>query len=85
MSLSLDPGRAADTGEYCDEGEFDFSRIEPELKARLDRLIAERSWKESGPPPEGWLDMTPSFDEAGSVRTGTVPSEITSAPWRSVG
>lgn len=50
VSLFLDPGRAADTGEYCDEGEFDSSRIKPELKARLDRLIAERSWTESGPP-----------------------------------
>lgn len=49
LSRAVDPKRAADTGEYCDEGEFDFSKIEPELKARLDRRIAERSWTESGP------------------------------------
>ncbi len=50
ISSAVDPRRAADTGEYCDEGEFDFSKVEPELKARLDRLIAERSWTEEGPP-----------------------------------
>ena len=50
ISETLDANRAADTGMYCDEDDYDYSKIEPELKAILDRLVAERTWTESGPP-----------------------------------
>jgi hypothetical protein len=50
ISEMLDAKRAADTGMYCDEDDYDYSKVTPELKAKLDRLMAERSWTESGPP-----------------------------------
>jgi glycolate oxidase len=50
ISGILDTNRAADTGMYCDEIEFDFSKIEPELRQKLERLVAEFTWNESGPP-----------------------------------
>jgi glycolate oxidase len=50
ISEMLDVNRAADSGMYCDEDDYDFSVIEPELKAKLDQLLAERTWTESGPP-----------------------------------
>jgi glycolate oxidase len=50
ISETLDANRAADTGMYCDEEDYDYSKVTPELKAKLDRLMAERSWTESGPP-----------------------------------
>jgi glycolate oxidase len=50
ISEAFDTGRAADTGMYCDEDDYDYSKVEPELKAKLDKMMAERSWTESGPP-----------------------------------
>ena len=50
ISGALDVNRAADSGMYCDEEDYDFSQIGPELRARLDRLVAELTWTESGPP-----------------------------------
>ncbi len=50
ISATMDPGRAADTGMYCDEVDFDFSKVEPEIRARLDRLVRELTWTENGPP-----------------------------------
>ena len=50
ISEMLDVNRATDSGMYCDEDDYNFSTIEPELKAKLDRLLAERTWTESGPP-----------------------------------
>ena len=46
----LDAKRAADTGMYCDEVDFDFSKVDPEVKAKLDRLTAGSTWTEEGPP-----------------------------------
>jgi hypothetical protein len=50
VSAMLDPQRAADTGMYCDEVDFDFSKVKPELKARLDQLVERFRWTEDGPP-----------------------------------
>jgi len=50
ISLSLDEKRAADTGMYCDEVDFDFSKVDPEIKAKLDRMAAGFTWTEDGPP-----------------------------------
>jgi len=50
ISESFDPSRAADTGMYCDEMDFDFSKIEPELRARLNRIVEKFKWTEDGPP-----------------------------------
>jgi FAD binding domain len=50
ISEMLDVNRATDSGMYCDEDDYDFSVVEPELKAKLDRLLAERTWTEAGPP-----------------------------------
>jgi len=50
ISEAFDEGRAADTGMYCDEVDFDFSKVEPELKEKLDGLADALSWTEDGPP-----------------------------------
>jgi hypothetical protein len=50
ISLFLDAARAADTGMYCDEVDFDFSKVDPEVKAKLDRLAAGFTWSDEGPP-----------------------------------
>jgi len=50
VSAMVDENRAADTGMYCDEVDFDFSKVEPELKAKLDRLVERFRWTEDGPP-----------------------------------
>jgi len=50
ISLFLDAKRVADTGMYCDEVDFDFSKVDPEVKAKLDRLTAGFTWTEEGPP-----------------------------------
>jgi hypothetical protein len=50
ISTTLDVNRAADTGMYCDEVDFDFSKVDPEVKAKLDRLVYEMTWTEEGPP-----------------------------------
>ncbi len=50
ISLFMDAKRAADTGMYCDEVDFDLSRVDPEVKAKLDRLAARFTWSEEGPP-----------------------------------
>jgi glycolate oxidase len=50
ISLSLDANRVADTGMYCDEVDFDFSKVDPAVKEKLDRLAAGFTWSEDGPP-----------------------------------
>ena len=50
ISSAFDAKEAADTGMYCDEQSFDFSKVKPEFKNKLDRLTAEMTWTESGPP-----------------------------------
>ncbi len=50
ISLSLDAKRTADTGMYCDEVDFDFSKVDPEIKEKLDRLAAGLTWTDEGPP-----------------------------------
>lgn len=50
ISLFLDAGRAADTGMYCDEVDFDFSKVDPAVKEKLDRLAGGFTWTEEGPP-----------------------------------
>jgi glycolate oxidase len=50
ISAALDSGRAADTGMYCDEVDFDFSKVEPEQKAKLDDLVERMTWTDDGPP-----------------------------------
>jgi glycolate oxidase len=50
ISLFLDAKRAADTGMYCDEVDFDFSKVDPAVKAKLDQLAADFTWSEEGPP-----------------------------------
>ena len=50
ISEVLDANRAADTGMYCDEVDFDLSKVEPSVRERLDRLVIELTWTEEGPP-----------------------------------
>jgi glycolate oxidase len=50
ISANLDANRTADTGMYCDEVDFDFSRVDPEVRAKLDRLAAGFTWTTEGPP-----------------------------------
>ena len=50
LSEAFDPGQGSDKGFYTDETEFDFSRMAPERVARLEELVAERTWTELGPP-----------------------------------
>ncbi|MDI6830319.1 MAG: FAD-binding protein, partial [Actinomycetota bacterium] len=50
ISHTLDANRAADTGMYCDEVDFDLSKVDPEVRERLERLVRELTWKEDGPP-----------------------------------
>ncbi|MBN2026095.1 MAG: FAD-binding oxidoreductase [Actinobacteria bacterium] len=50
ISEVFDGNRAADSGMYCDEEDYDYSKIGADLKARMDRLVAERTWTEEGPP-----------------------------------
>ncbi|MHB8895910.1 MAG: FAD-binding oxidoreductase [Candidatus Geothermincolia bacterium] len=50
ISASLDSGGVADTGFYCDEVDFDWSKVDPELRSRLDELLEKFKWTESGPP-----------------------------------
>jgi glycolate oxidase len=50
ISEIFDTNQAADAGMYCDEADYDYSTVEPEVKEKLDRLMAERTWTESGPP-----------------------------------
>ncbi|MDD3718807.1 MAG: FAD-binding oxidoreductase [Actinomycetota bacterium] len=50
ISLFLDARRAADTGMYCDEVDIDLSKIDPEIRETLDRMVAKLTWSEEGPP-----------------------------------
>ena len=50
ISGAFDANGAADSGMYCDELAFDFSRLRPDLRERLERLTKDMSWTESGPP-----------------------------------
>jgi glycolate oxidase len=50
ISEMMDGARAADTGMYCDEVEFDFSNVKPEVVRKLESLAAEFTWTEDGPP-----------------------------------
>ncbi len=42
ISQNIDPEGAADTGFYCDEKDYDITGGNPELKEKLEKLIAER-------------------------------------------
>ena len=50
LSAAFDPNEAGDKGYYTDEAEFDFSKIAPERRAKLEKLAVERKWTEMGPP-----------------------------------
>ena len=50
ISGALDEKRAADTGMYCDEVDFDLSKVDPEIRRRFEKLIERFSWTEDGPP-----------------------------------
>jgi hypothetical protein len=50
ISESVDGARTADTGMYCDEVDFDFSKIDPAIRERFEKLIETLSWNEEGPP-----------------------------------
>jgi hypothetical protein len=50
ISAAVDGGRTADTGMYCDEVDFDLSKVDPSIRRRFEKLIAERTWTEEGPP-----------------------------------
>ncbi len=45
ISQNIDPEGAADTGMYCDEKDYDITGGNPELKEKLEKLIAERKNK----------------------------------------
>jgi glycolate oxidase len=62
VSRILDANRAADTGMYCDEIDFDFSKVEPELKEKLDRLVEKFRWTDEGPPAQA--GATPGSESA---------------------
>jgi glycolate dehydrogenase FAD-linked subunit len=50
ISNALDPERAADTGMYCDEIDFDLSKIDPKELLKLEKLQKDFTWTEEGPP-----------------------------------
>jgi len=50
ISGDLDKGGVADTGMYCDEVDFDFGELDPEIRKRFEKLISTMGWTESGPP-----------------------------------
>lgn len=52
ISENLDGDRVADTGMYCDEVDFDFSSVDPELARRFDELAEKLRWTEFGPPTD---------------------------------
>jgi glycolate oxidase len=50
ISGFLDPERASDDTLYCGEADFDMSRVDPNQRELLERIVQERSWTEEGPP-----------------------------------
>jgi glycolate oxidase len=50
ISGFLDPGKASDDTLYCVEADFDMSRVDPDQRKRLEKIMAEKSWSEEGPP-----------------------------------
>ncbi len=50
ISASVDGNKTADTGMYCDEVDFDLSKIDPVMRKRFEKLIEARTWTEEGPP-----------------------------------
>jgi hypothetical protein len=50
ISKALDGNRVADTGMYCDEIDFDLSKIDPGELRKLEKLQREFTWTEEGPP-----------------------------------
>jgi glycolate oxidase len=50
ISGMLDPGETADSGMYVGEVDFDYSKIDPALHEKLERLLAEYTWTRQGPP-----------------------------------
>ncbi len=50
ISGFLDRDRAADTGMYCDEVDFDVNKLEPEMRSRIEKLVEKYSWTDEGPP-----------------------------------
>jgi len=50
ISQTLDPNAAADAGLYTGEEDFDFSRMDPDKRKRLEGLLDKHKWPESTPP-----------------------------------
>jgi hypothetical protein len=50
ISSTLDGNRAADTGMYCDEVDFDFSRVDPGEVRKFEEMRERFAWTEDGPP-----------------------------------
>ncbi len=50
ISEAFDPAQAADSGMYTGEVDFDLSRIDPQLREKLEQLVASKTWTRSGPP-----------------------------------
>ena len=50
ISGALDDNRAADTGLYCDEVDFDFSKVDPGEVRKFEELRRRFAWTEDGPP-----------------------------------
>lgn len=44
ISNTFDPNRAADTGMYCHEADFNLSEYNPGLVQKMHRLLRERKW-----------------------------------------
>ena len=50
ISAALDEKRAADTGMYCDEVDFDLEKVDPDIRNRFEKAIEKFTWTEDGPP-----------------------------------
>lgn len=50
ISGFMDKGKAADTGMYCDEVDFDIDKLDPEMRKRIETLIEKFTWTDEGPP-----------------------------------
>jgi hypothetical protein len=50
ISDFMDKGKAADTGMYCDEVDFDLQKVEPDIRDRFEKAIKKFSWTDEGPP-----------------------------------
>ncbi len=50
ISASVDGKKTADTGMYCDEVDFDLTKVDPSIRQRFEKAIRELTWTEEGPP-----------------------------------